>query len=1345
MEDLNLASARQQNVTTRNRGAGSQGNMGSELLQVMNSQGSVLNDRIDIQRLKGNNWIGWKWQVTNILDLRGLKDVLTSSEPIGSIRERAARHIVASTLDHSVVNKVIHCQSVQEIWSTLTGIYENKTSFALTDLLGRMNSYRMNTLDQVENGISEIRSMAVQIQAMGGAVDANTVESAILRALPNSFGGFVTSWTFLDSDRRTLDNLQSHLLRTVNMIKNNDGEKNISVAKVARRENNKAKNKETKFKGTCHFCHKSGHSMKYCYALKKKKEQGKDKSSSEKKDEGKCEEENKASKDDETKDSTARAKVATIGSSKNAVDVSNGDYIKSTWLADTGASFHMTSHKEWLVNFEVLKEPIGIRMGDLRACNAIGKGFIETSVGIITDVYFVPELSDDLFSVSSCAINHSIDAVFTKTHVSFIKDEIELFRGEMVNSNTYEITFYVKRAKHVQMLAQSLTGWHQALAHTNMSAIKHMALNNIVKGLVITNNDKSKCIKCAKGKCKRFSHPKKTTHKVDKPGLVLHFDTVGPLPEPSYGNSKYAILCKDEYSSYRKIDFTETKSEIANRVKMFVNQSELETGNKALAIKTDNGTEFVNQNLRDFLSEKVISHFKTSPYKSEQNGFIEREVRTVTEAGRTMLCESGLPKEAWAEAYDSAVYVLNRVCGKTSSATPYEKWFGTKPSVSNIRKFGQSAIVYVQDKDCDKLDPKGEKLIFVGYTDTCNTYRFLNPDTGRVRISCNAVFLDDHDIEKSIGNPKDDKSGESSVNQIDLPDSDSDESVGEKGVTLFDSLSPKNEIAILRKSPPTSDLEDFADEEATSDEDDVEEFVDHVDEEDQVNSSSSTQFESPVSGSRHSNDKEFLTPACWNPSQERDEEKIATLRDRKREPNYMPFKLNIAVVDESTSKSTTGAVILYGGAPIFWLSKWQSMITVSFSEAEYVALCSTIKDIIYMRNIAMELNFIDPGPTKIYCDNQSVIRLATERSSQRARYMRVELAFAREHIDRGEIEIHHTKAENQLADLLTESLSISKFKVDNCKIMTSETSKLTMMIMLILALLTGVMLYQFEIVKPIIYQPMKHYVEKQTTQYIIDFQYHSPCGIILDTYTETRDPNVVEEMDVSFGLANSLYNECNEAFELLWLRKVKELLRQESTVPPPIEHDIQKRDIRTGIILGYCVTNFIKTVFSPLLPWEDNEKLHQLAEKTNFEAQCLAKFQKELNIMQTIQNGLVEIIRNNTRSIREQNRQLSHFVVLSRKLTWLGSYLQWRIIDGVIKHQVTTLEMAERLNITELGYVDKIDTDFILAMEIAQNTLFINTDKVEITDPVKIVKPILLAKPSKWIFRIYWCHQAMEI
>lgn len=97
---------------------------------------------------------------------------------------------------------------------------------------------------------------------------------------------------------------------------------------------------------------------------------------------------------------------------------------------------------------------------------------------------------------------------------------------------------------------------------------------------------------------------------------------------------------------------------------------------------------------------------------------------------------------------------------------------------------------------------------------------------------------------------------------------------------------------------------------------------------------------------------------------------------------------------ETTSRSTTGLIILYGGAPIFWRSARQSLVTTSSSEAEFVSLCSTSKDIVWFRRFAMELNIIRDEPTVLYCDNESAIRLANNESScKRTRHMSVQAAY----------------------------------------------------------------------------------------------------------------------------------------------------------------------------------------------------------------------------------------------------------------------------------------------------------------------------------------------------------------
>lgn len=132
--------------------------------------------------------------------------------------------------------------------------------------------------------------------------------------------------------------------------------------------------------------------------------------------------------------------------------------------------------------------------------------------------------------------------------------------------------------------------------------------------------------------------------------------------------------------------------------------------------------------------------------------------------------------------------------------------------------------------------------------------------------------------------------------------------------------------------------------------------------------------------------------------------------------------------DLTTSKSTTGFVVLLGGTPITWKSKRQTTVTRSSTEAELEALCTTVDEVVWIRNMCLELRVIDNKPVPVYCDNQSTVRIVQdERSIHRTRHLKTKAAYIRERMDDKEVEIHHVKAEYQKADMLTKPLTGPSF------------------------------------------------------------------------------------------------------------------------------------------------------------------------------------------------------------------------------------------------------------------------------------------------------------------------------
>ncbi|GJV11880.1 ribonuclease H-like domain-containing protein [Tanacetum coccineum] len=93
----------------------------------------------------------------------------------------------------------------------------------------------------------------------------------------------------------------------------------------------------------------------------------------------------------------------------------------------------------------------------------------------------------------------------------------------------------------------------------------------------------------------------------------------------------------------------------------------------------------------------------------QQNRVVERKNMTLIEATRTMLTDSLLPTVFWAEAVNTACYVLNRVLvTKPHNKTPYELIIGTPPSISFMRPFGCHVTILNTLDPLGKFDGKAE-------------------------------------------------------------------------------------------------------------------------------------------------------------------------------------------------------------------------------------------------------------------------------------------------------------------------------------------------------------------------------------------------------------------------------------------------------------------------------------------------------------------------------------------------------------------------------------------------------------------------------------------------------------
>ncbi|GJZ19653.1 putative ribonuclease H-like domain-containing protein [Tanacetum coccineum] len=201
----------------------------------------------------------------------------------------------------------------------------------------------------------------------------------------------------------------------------------------------------------------------------------------------------------------------------------------------------------------------------------------------------------------------------------------------------------------------------------------------------------------------------------------------------SRGDNLYTLSLGDMMASYPICllsTASKTKSWLWNRY-----LSHLKFGAINHLARHDNGTEFVNQTLREYYEKVGISHETSVARSPQQNGVVERRNHTLIEAARTMLIYAKAPLFLWAEAVATACYT--QICFHDSrrlrhGKTPYELLHNKPPDLSYLHVFGALCYPTNDSENLGKLQPKADIGIFIGYAPTKKAFRIYNRRTRRI-------------------------------------------------------------------------------------------------------------------------------------------------------------------------------------------------------------------------------------------------------------------------------------------------------------------------------------------------------------------------------------------------------------------------------------------------------------------------------------------------------------------------------------------------------------------------------------------------------------------------------------
>ncbi|KAH9291902.1 hypothetical protein KI387_042909 [Taxus chinensis] len=434
----------------------------------------------------------------------------------------------------------------------------------------------------------------------------------------------------------------------------------------------RSKSKTTeKDKRKCWNCGKMGHFKKDCRSKKVEKGKSSDDGGSS---------DTKPSNEDS-------GDLFLVASSLHACD--------SAWLIDSGASFHMTPHKEWFCEYEKCNGG-DVYLGDNSTCKIIGHGrikmrFKDGRIKTLPGVLHIPGLTRNLISVSKMN-DAGVQVAFSKDNCKMVWGAMVLARGirtgtlfkleasVVTDECNSSVVLEEKKASDPTPTSAAMKTmlWHQRMGHIGEKGLRTLKVKGMVEGISECPLDFDFCEHCVFGKQTRVKFPMNATR---SEGILhlIHSDVFGPVKVPSLGKSMFYVSFIDDFSRNTWVYFIQNKSEVFNKFKEFKALVENQTERKIKVLRSDNGGEYCSNAFEKFCKECGIERQKTTPYTPQQNGVAERMNKMLMDKCRSMLSGASLDRKFWAEAVATVCYLVNRSpTSALEGKTPQEAWTGYK-------------------------------------------------------------------------------------------------------------------------------------------------------------------------------------------------------------------------------------------------------------------------------------------------------------------------------------------------------------------------------------------------------------------------------------------------------------------------------------------------------------------------------------------------------------------------------------------------------------------------------------------------------------------------------------------
>jgi hypothetical protein len=205
------------------------------------------------------------------------------------------------------------------------------------------------------------------------------------------------------------------------------------------------------------------------------------------------------------------------------------------------------------------------------------------------------------------------------------------------------------------------------------------------------------------------------------------------------------MVIVDDLSRYIWIYFLRHRSDAFESFKEFKIAVENQLNTRLSILRIDNAPELIRGPLEQYCKDTGVQYEKIVPDASQQNGVAEAANRIVASMTRAMLIDANVADWFWPMAAQAAVHIKNRVPHSSipRSMTPFTILFDKKPDLSHLRRFGCLVTSHkLNSDDLNKVEPRGEEGVFMGYAKDARGYLIWFPHRHGILVRRDLTFHD---------------------------------------------------------------------------------------------------------------------------------------------------------------------------------------------------------------------------------------------------------------------------------------------------------------------------------------------------------------------------------------------------------------------------------------------------------------------------------------------------------------------------------------------------------------------------------------------------------------------------